>query len=57
MDFVGGGADLMVDPGMVLDLSGGVEGAGGMGGLGSGVGDDDIFGDLLSADMTDIDNY
>jgi mediator of RNA polymerase II transcription subunit 5 len=59
MDFGIGGADhLMVDPGMALDLSGGVDGAGGMDVLGSGVGDDDIFGDLLSADMTDIElNY
>ena len=59
MDFGVPGADhLMVDPGMALDLSGAVEGAGGMDVLGSGVGDDDIFGDILSADMTDIElNY
>jgi hypothetical protein len=57
MDFTGA-ADLMVDPGMALDLGSGMPEAGGMDVLGSGVGEDDIFGDLLSGDMPDIElNY
>jgi mediator of RNA polymerase II transcription subunit 5 len=59
MDFTAAGNDFMADAGMMLDLNQTVGEATGMDVLGSGTGEDDIFGGLLTAaDMTDIElNY